>query len=100
MQDSDLSRLAQLAQLHLSDAERQSLLAQLNNFFDLVQQMQAVDTHNVEPLAHPLDAWRRDAPLLARLRADAVTETDIHEAAQVNAPQVERDLYLVPRVVE
>jgi aspartyl-tRNA(Asn)/glutamyl-tRNA(Gln) amidotransferase subunit C len=44
-------------------------------------------------MAHPLDRPQR-------LRADAVTEVDQHELYQRNAPLVERDLYLVPKVIE
>jgi aspartyl-tRNA(Asn)/glutamyl-tRNA(Gln) amidotransferase subunit C len=47
----------------------------------------------VEPLAHPLD-------MAQRLREDAVTESDQHEYFQSIAPQVESDLYLVPKVIE
>ena len=37
---------------------------------------------------------------LRRLREDAVTETDQHALFQSAAPQVEDDLYLVPKVIE
>ena len=38
--------------------------------------------------------------VVARLRADVVSETDEHELFQSVAPQVEDDLYLVPKVIE
>ena len=59
----------------------------------MVDQLQAVDTKGVEPMAHPLERAQR-------LRDDHVTETDRHELYQRNAPHVERDLYLVPKVIE
>ena len=55
--------------------------------------MDEIDTSAVEPLAHPLD-------LTARLRPDVVTESDQRELFQTIAPQVERGLYLVPKVIE
>ncbi|WP_134604273.1 Asp-tRNA(Asn)/Glu-tRNA(Gln) amidotransferase subunit GatC, partial [Pseudomonas aeruginosa] len=65
----------------------------LNNILGLIDQMQAVDTSGVEPLAHPLEATQR-------LRPDAVTETDHRDAYQTIAPAVEEGLYLVPKVIE
>ena len=50
----DVSRIAHLARLELSAAEQASLLAQLNGFFGIVEQMSAVDTSGVEPLYTPL----------------------------------------------
>ncbi|MDL2424813.1 Asp-tRNA(Asn)/Glu-tRNA(Gln) amidotransferase subunit GatC, partial [Pseudomonas sp. BAgro211] len=63
------------------------------NILGLIDAMQAVDTHGVEPLAHPLEATQR-------LRADAVTEENRREAYQAIAPAVEDGLYLVPKVIE
>lgn len=94
---TDVSRIAQLARLDLSDAERSALLEQLNGFFGIVEQMRAVDTRGVEPLYTPLSAL---AEVELRLRDDVVTETDEREANQRSAPAVHDGLYLVPRVVE
>ena len=55
--------------------------------------MQAVDTSNIEPLAHPLDAKQR-------MRADVVTEANRREQFQQHAPHTEAGLYLVPTVIE
>ena len=55
--------------------------------------MQAVDTTGVAPMSHPQD-------LIQRLRADAVTETNRREAYQAVAPEAEKGLYLVPKVIE
>jgi len=93
----DVSRIAHLARLDLSPAEASAMLAQLNGFFSIVEQMSAVDTTGVEPLYTPLSALH---PVELRLREDAVTETDRREANQRSAPAVEDGLYLVPRVIE
>ena len=69
----DVSRIAQLARLELRDDEQAAMLTQLNEFFDIVEKMRAVDTSGVEPLYTPLSAIE-DVTL--RLRADAVTEPD------------------------
>ena len=46
----DASRIAHLARLELSSEEAPHMLAQLNDFFSIVEQMSAVDTAGVEPL--------------------------------------------------
>jgi aspartyl-tRNA(Asn)/glutamyl-tRNA(Gln) amidotransferase subunit C len=93
----DVSRIAHLARLELSAAEQASLLTQLNGFFGIVEQMSAVDTTGVEPLYTPLSAVR---DVSARLRDDAVTESDQRALNQRSAPAVEDGLFLVPKVIE
>lgn len=93
----DVNRIARLARLELSTAEQQAMLAQLNDFFAIVERLRAVDTAGVEPLYTPLSAV---APVALRLRDDAVTEADQREANQHSAPAVRDGLYLVPKVVE
>ena len=45
---TDISRIANLARLELSQPESERMLTQLNNFFDIVQKMRAVDTAGIE----------------------------------------------------
>lgn len=94
---NDVSRIALLARLELGEQEHSEMLSQLNEFFDIVERMRAVDTTGVAPLYTPLSAVQ-DAAL--RLREDAVTETVEREANQRSAPTIEAGLYLVPRVIE
>ncbi len=94
---TDVSRLALLARLDLSDAEQAAMLGQLNGFFDIVERMRAVDTTGVAPLYTPLSAVQEVA---LRLRDDAVTEVVDRDANQRSAPSVEAGVYLVPRVIE
>ena len=89
----DIRRLARLARLEISVAEIPDVSAKLSSIVAMVDQLQAVDTANVAPMAHPLDRPQR-------LRADVVTEDDRHALYQRNAAQTERDLYLVPKVIE
>jgi aspartyl-tRNA(Asn)/glutamyl-tRNA(Gln) amidotransferase subunit C len=93
----DVSRIAHLARLALTPDEEPVMLAQLNGFFSIVEQMGAVDTSGVEPLYTPLSAIQ-DVPL--RLREDVVTESNERDANQRSAPAVEDGLFLVPRVIE
>ena len=94
---SDIGRIANLARLELQPAEADRMLGQINGFFDIVEQMRAVDTTGIEPLAHPVAAVR-DVAL--RLRDDVASEPNQREANQQTAPAVERGLFLVPKVIE
>ncbi|MFZ9511410.1 MAG: Asp-tRNA(Asn)/Glu-tRNA(Gln) amidotransferase subunit GatC [Burkholderiaceae bacterium] len=93
----DVERIAHLARLELSTAERDALLSQLNGFFGIVEAMSAVDTRGVEPLYTPLSAVEA---VELRLREDAVTEADERERNQRSAPAVDAGLFLVPKVIE
>jgi len=94
---SDIDRVASLARLNLRPDENERTLAQLNGFFALVAQMEAVNTDGVEPLAHPA-AVLGDVAL--RLREDIASEPNQREASQASAPSVKRGLFLVPKVIE
>ncbi len=91
-----VSRIAQLARLELQPAEQAAMLAQLNGFFGIVEQMSAVDTSGVEPLYTPLSAVQE---VTLRLRDDVVSESDQRAQNQLSAPSVEGGLFLVPKVV-
>jgi aspartyl-tRNA(Asn)/glutamyl-tRNA(Gln) amidotransferase subunit C len=89
----DVRRIARLARIEVTDAEAVVVQRDLNNILDLVEQLKAADTTGIEPMSHA-----RDVTL--RLREDAVSEADRHQAFQAIAPQTEADLYLVPKVIE
>ena len=93
----DITRVANLARLELRPDETDRVLGQLNGFFALVAQMDAVNTDGVEPLAHPAAVLGQVA---LRLRDDIASEPNQREASQVSAPAVERGLFLVPKVIE
>lgn len=93
----DIDRLANLARLELSPERSERMLTQLNEFFGMVAQMQAVDTTGIEPLTHPV-AVIQDVQL--RLQEDVVRETDQRQAYLQNAPAAEQGLFLVPKVIE
>jgi aspartyl-tRNA(Asn)/glutamyl-tRNA(Gln) amidotransferase subunit C len=93
----DVSRIAHLARLALQPAEQAAMLAQLNGFFSIVEQMGAVDTSGVEPLYTPLSAV---TDVALRLREDVVTEANQRELNQRSAPLVADGLFLVPKVIE
>ena len=93
LKSGDVERIAHLARLAVDEADIPLYARNLSDILDLVAQMNAVDTTQVEPMAHPLDQPQR-------LRPDEVTEVDQRGKFQAIAPRVEDGLYLVPKVIE
>lgn len=93
----DVKRIAHLSRLAISDDEAKSTLTQLQKVFQLVEQMQAVDTNGVEPLAHPIE---QIMAISQPLREDLVIEQDQRDAYLKNAPAQHEGLFLVPKVIE
>ena len=89
----DVSRIARLARIEISPAEAEQTQKQLNGILAFVEQLQAVNTEGIEPMAHAVD-------VVQRLREDVVTEGDRRDAFQAIAPETEAGLYLVPKVIE
>jgi aspartyl-tRNA(Asn)/glutamyl-tRNA(Gln) amidotransferase subunit C len=92
-QTIDVAHLAGLARLSMTREAKTLAAKDLEAIMSMIDAMQAVDTTNIEPLSHPLDAT-------VRLRADEVTESPNAEHFQRNAPATADQYYLVPRVVE
>lgn len=90
---ADVKRIAHLARIEVSETEAEDYLRQLSGIFELVEQMQAVDTTGIAPMAHAQD-------VVLRLRPDRISETDRRDDYQAVAPQTEAGLYLVPKVIE
>jgi aspartyl-tRNA(Asn)/glutamyl-tRNA(Gln) amidotransferase subunit C len=104
LSDDQVRRLARLARIGIRPEESAAVMDRLNRVLGLIDQLRAVDTAGIEPMAHPLDAL---LPEGQRLRRDEVTETDQRELYQSVAPagpdgnpQVQEGLYLVPKVIE
>ena len=93
LESAEIKNIARLAQLALNDDETQEYQQSLGNILGLVEQLQALQTDSVLPLAHPLDIG-------ARLRPDEITETDQRDKFQQIAPQTDKGFYLVPKVIE
>ena len=89
----EVLKIANLARLKINQDEVDQYATELSKIISLVEQMNKVDTQNVEPMAHPLDVTQR-------LRKDEVTETNQREKFQSVAPNAEKGLYLVPKVIE
>ena len=90
---TEIQNIAWLARLAVDENDLEGYGHDLENILKLVEQMNSIDTTNVDPMAHPLE-------IKARLRSDEVTETNQRDTFQAHAPAVEDGLYLVPKVIE
>lgn len=88
-----LARIAHLARIEASPAELADVGQKLQGIFELIDEMQQVDTTGVEPMSHA-------QTLVTPLRADVVTETNQRERLLANAPSTEAGYFLVPKVIE
>ena len=90
---SEVNKIAWLGRIAIDADKVEAYVRDLSGILDFVEQMSAVDTRAVEPMAHPMDQAQR-------LRPDVATEPDQRELFQSNAPLVDAGLYLVPKVIE
>lgn len=90
---SDVTKISHLARLAIDEADIEQYATNLSGILDLVEQMDAADVADIEPMANPQDSTQR-------LRDDVVTEINQREKFQQIAPTTEAGLYLVPKVLE
>ena len=93
MEASEIAKLAQLARINIEPEMVDEVTESITRILNLVDQLKAADTTDVEPMAHPLD-------LVQRLRADVITEINQREELQAVAPAVDKGLFLVPNVID
>ena len=93
IEQDEIEKIAELARIRISGEQIGLVTQRITEILQMVDQLQAVDTQGIEPMANPLDATQR-------LRADVVTQSNRREAFQAIAPAVENGLYLVPKVID
>jgi aspartyl-tRNA(Asn)/glutamyl-tRNA(Gln) amidotransferase subunit C len=90
---NDVEKIAHLARIAIAEEDVPGYAESLSSILNLVEQMDAVNTNDVIPMAHPHTAYQR-------LREDAVTEENQREHFQKVTSHVEDGLYLVPKVLD
>jgi len=90
---TDVYRIAHLARIEIDAADAEEIRAKLASIFGLIEELVAVDTTGVEPMAHAQE-------VTLPLREDLAMEPDLRERYQAVAPAVEDGLYLVPKVLD
>ena len=90
---SDIEHLCNLSKLNLDEEEQSVFLSQMQSILDMIEELQDVDTGDIEPMAHPLQ-------MTQRLRDDEVTEFNNREKYQKNTDFAEDGFYKVPKVID
>lgn len=86
-------KIASLARISVSDDDIAAMVPELANILGWVEELGAVDTIGIEPLAAVI-------PNRLRLRDDIVGDGGMRDAVLANAPQAEHGFYAVPKVIE
>ena len=85
--------LSLLSRMDIQESEINDVEEKLTKIIDFVDQLQSIDTDEIEPMAHPLNQSQR-------LRADKVVEENNRDKIQKNTESTERGMYIVPKVIE
>jgi aspartyl-tRNA(Asn)/glutamyl-tRNA(Gln) amidotransferase subunit C len=93
MDKKTVSTIAYLSRLSLNEKNEDKITKDLENIIKFVDQLDSVDTKNIEPLASPLEK-------IAKTRTDNVTAKNRKEIFLDRSPKSNEDYFLVPRVVE
>lgn len=107
--DKDVSYVADLANLELTDDERSHMVRDLNSILDYVDRLSELNTDNVEPMAQVSDRYGVDQTKQGTERFAYASREDIlyglrkslpHEEALSNAPDPDENFFQVPKVIE
>jgi len=93
LNEATVKNIGKLARIRIPESETTSLANELSAIFDWIEQLNEVDTDNVEPMTSV-------AGMVAPNREDKVTDGDYPEKVLANAPDPEGSFYTVPKVVE
>lgn len=91
--ETTVRRIARLARIKITDEEAKSLEGELSGILNWVEQLDEVDTTNVEPMT-------RVVPIVLAKRLDRITDGDKSDDIVANAPMSEDHYFVVPKVVE
>ena len=87
----DVEHVAKLARLELTEEEKEKFTGQLGAVLEYVNQMNEVDTSDVEPMAHAIDFSNV-------MREDKVVYEQTKEELMKNAPYEEDGFFRVPKI--
>jgi aspartyl-tRNA(Asn)/glutamyl-tRNA(Gln) amidotransferase subunit C len=107
--DKDVSYVADLANLELSEDERSRMVRDLNSILGHVDTLSALDTANVPPMAQVSDRYGLDESKQGSERFAYASREDVLEGlrksfttdvALANAPESDGTFFKVPKVIE
>jgi aspartyl-tRNA(Asn)/glutamyl-tRNA(Gln) amidotransferase subunit C len=88
-----VKRVARLARIAVTEEEAQRMTGELNGILGFVEQLSEVNVDGVEPMTSV-------TPMAMKKRVDAVTDGNKVDDIVANAPNEDRNFFLVPKVVE
>jgi aspartyl-tRNA(Asn)/glutamyl-tRNA(Gln) amidotransferase subunit C len=91
--ETTVRRIARLARIKITDEEAKSLEKELSQILNWVEQLDEIDTKDVEPMT-------RVVAQELKKRKDEVTDGEIADDVIRNAPMSDDHFYVVPKVVE
>jgi len=101
--DKDVTYVADLANLELTDQERQRMLKDLNSILDYIDRLNELDTSDVPPMAQisTTDGGAESkGSASSALRDDVLAPCLPHGEAMQNAPATDGGFFKVPKVIE
>ena len=104
--EKDVAVVADLANLELTQAERERMLKDLNSILEYIDTLNELDTTDVPPMAQTADRFGTDASKTGSARFAHVMREDRagrclpREAALANAPETDGTFFKVPKVIE
>jgi aspartyl-tRNA(Asn)/glutamyl-tRNA(Gln) amidotransferase subunit C len=106
--EKDVAYVADLANLELSAEERSCLMRDLNSILEYVNQLNQLDTSNVQPMAQVSDRYGDESKQGAESFAYASRDDALqglrkslpHEVTLANAPDTDGTFFRVPKVIE
>ena len=93
MDKKTVTTISYLSRLKIDDENEQKIINDLSNIIEFVDQLNDVDTSEIDPLTNPLEKT-------AKTRKDIVTAKNLKKELLEVAPSANEDYFLVPRVVE
>ena len=102
--EKDVSYVADLAHLELTENERARMLRDLNSILGYIERLNELDTSGVEPMAQVSTRYAGDVEpgeaFAYAMRPDELIPSLPHEEAMRNAPQTDGTFFKVPKVIE
>jgi aspartyl-tRNA(Asn)/glutamyl-tRNA(Gln) amidotransferase subunit C len=102
--EKDVSYVADLADLELTDDERARMLKDLNSILGYIERLNQLDTANVEPMTQVASRYgtRTDGRegFDYAMRPDELRPCLTHDEAMRNAPVTDGTFFKVPKVIE
>ena len=88
-----VKHISKLSRISLDEEKARILETDLNSIFKWIEQLNELNTDNVEPLSS-------GAETKLRLRKDVIKSNNIRDEILKNSPDENKDFFVVPKVVE